>query len=163
MSTLKANNITNISGNIPTIPTYPGQVLQFVDYKYPSLNDNYTTIADGTEYLTPVTISITPKFSTSKLVIHSELQTRFIAAPGMTSGIKRDGTIINGSYNYSSLNFLYKAGGTNHHFQIVCNTSVLAGSTSQTTFTAWLKPYGGTGEWNQGWGNNYIQVWEIAQ
>ncbi len=141
----------------------PGTVVQMVDYKYPSLNDNYTLIADATEYLTPITITITPKFANSKLVIHAEGQCRYVNAIGVTAGLKRDGNVINGSINFGSLNFSYKGDTVNHHTQMVVNTSVIAGSTSPTTFTYWLKPYSGTAEWNQGWGNNYIQVWEIAQ
>jgi len=158
-NSLGGGNVSLESGNFYS----PGSVIQVVDYKYPSLNDNYTVISSGVEYLTPVTITMTPKFANSKLIVHSEVQSRFIQAFGMTAGIKRDGVNLNGSLNFGSLNFIYKDSSVNHHFQMVCNTSVIAGSTEPTTFTAWLKPYSGTGEWNQGWGNNYIQVWEIAQ
>ena len=161
MSQLKVNSITNVSGGSAIY--LPGSVVQFVDYKYPSVSDSYTTISGGTAYQTPISVTITPKFATSKLVIHAEAQTRTVAGYGTTLGIKRDGTYINGSLNYNSLDFFYKGDSVNHHKQMIGNTSVIAGSTSATTFTVWITPYSDTGEWNTGWGNNYIQVWEIAQ
>lgn len=141
----------------------PGSVVQMVDYKYPSTSDTYTTIADGTSYQTPISVTITPKFSTSKLVIHSEAQCRFVAAYGIIGQLKRDGSYIGGSINNNSLFFMYKGDAVNHHIQVHCNTSVTAGSVAPTTFTMFVQPYAGTGEFNSGWGNNYIQVWEIAQ
>lgn len=170
MSELSVGQLKGLlsNSNTVTVPSghklhVPGTVVQFVDYKYPSLNDNYTTISADTEFVTPISVSITPKFSNSKLVIHSEAQSRFVNAYGMSGGLKRDGVVVPGGYNRSDFNFIYKGDQVNHHFQVVCNTSVSAVSTSSTTFTMWLKPYAGTGEWNEGWGNNYIQVWEIAQ
>lgn len=161
MSTLRVNSITNVGGNGPVYE--PGNVVQFVDYRYPSTADNYTTISGGTAFQTPISVTIIPKFANSKLVIHAEAQTRTIAGFGTTLAVKRDGNYINGSVNYNSLNFFYKGDSVNHHMQMFGNTSVIAGSTSATTFTVWITPYSDTGEWNTGWGNNYIQVWEIAQ
>lgn len=161
MSQLRVNSVTNLGG---TGSIYlPGSVVQFVDYKYPSTSDTYVTISGGTAYQTAISVTITPKFATSRLVIHAEAQTRTVAGFGTTLGIKRDGVYINGSINYNSLDFFYKGDSVNHHKQMIGNTSVLANSTAATTFTVWITPYSDTGEWNTGWGNNYIQVWEIAQ
>jgi hypothetical protein len=141
----------------------PGSVVQFVDFRLPSVSDSYTNIAADTAFQTPISVTITPRFANSKLVVHGEAHTRSIAAIGTTLAIRRDGTVINGSLNYGSLNFFYKSDAVNHHLQMAGNTSVIAGNTSATTFTVWITPYAGIGEWNTGWGTNYIQVWEIAQ
>jgi hypothetical protein len=141
----------------------PGSVVQFVDFRLPSTSDSYTVIAQDTAFQTPISVTITPRFANSKLVIHGEAQTRTIAGQGTTLAIRRDGTVINGSINFGSLNFFFKNDSANHHLQMAGNTSVIAGNTSATTFTVWIAPYGGSGEWNTGWGTNYIQVWEIAQ
>jgi hypothetical protein len=139
-------------------------VVQYVDYRLPSTSDGYTTIADGTYYNTGISVTITPKFATSKLVIRTQAQCRFVAALGITGQIKRDGNFISGgSVNLNSLYFMYKGDTVNHHTQVVCDMSVIAGSTSATTFTMFVAPYGGTGEHATGWGNNFIQIWEIAQ
>ena len=141
----------------------PGSVIKYADNRIPSVNDNYVIIGDGVVYDTPVTITYTPVFATSKLYISCTFPIRIINAFGASSGIKRDGTAINGSYNRSCLSFVYKGDAVNHHYDIHLQTSVNSNSTSATTFTAFFQPYAGTGEFSYGWGNMFIQVWEIAQ
>jgi len=157
VGTLKTNNLQKSNGTAWSF----GKVLQYVDYRYPSTNDNYTAIGSNTDYDTPVTISITPKSTTSKLVVHSIAHTRFIAAYGMSGGLKRDGVKISGNQNVGGLYFFYKGDQVNHHHNVECTASVTSGSLNTTTFTVWVRPYEGTGEWTVGWGNNYIQVWEV--
>jgi hypothetical protein len=141
----------------------PGTLVQYREYRVPSVNDDYVTISENVIYDTPVTVSITPIFSNSRLIIHAECQTRIIPSEGISAMIKRDGSAINGSYQRNSLYFAYKGDEVNHHYQVHCNTSVVSNSTNSTTFLLSIQPYGGSGEFNYGWGNNYIQVWEVAQ
>jgi hypothetical protein len=160
-SILRVNSIQNRAGT--TILNNTGSVIRYADYRVPSVNDNYVTIASSVVYDTPVAITYTPLSASSKLVVKSQCQTRIIAAPGVSSGIKRDGAFLNGSFQRNSLSFWYKGDGVNHHYDVHCQTSVIAGSTNPTTFTMFIQPYEGTGEFNFGWGNMFIQVWEIAQ
>jgi hypothetical protein len=160
MSTLRTNAIQSLTGK-PLLNT-TGSIINYADNRIASVNDNYVTIADSAVYDTPVTITYTPVSSTSKLHIKCQFQIRIIAAVGCSSGIKRDGTAIGGSFQRSSLSFVYKGDSVNHHYDIHMQTSVTAGSTSATTFTAFMQPFGGTGEFNFGWGNMFTQVWEIA-
>lgn len=147
-----------------TTPPKSGSVVQFVDYVYPSPDDQYTSISADTEYDTPVTVTMTPEYADSKLVICGCVHTRANGAFGMSAYLKRDGAYVNGSQQRNSLDFMYKGESRNHHFNMRIMTSTSAGSTNSTTFTIGVQPYGGgggDGEWNRGWGHNYIQVWEI--
>lgn len=155
--TVRTNNLQTSSG----ANLFSGSVVQMVDYIIPSTNDTYVSIADATNYDTPVSLSMTPKYANSKLVIFAQCQTRSDGGFGMSAYLKRDGSFVNPSQNRSSLDFYYKGEARNHHFEIRVFTSVSANSTSATTFTLGITPYAGVGEFNYGWGSNYIQVWEI--
>lgn len=117
-------------------------------------------IGDGVVYDTPVTISYTPLYTTSILLIEACVSCRFIAAYGMRTGLKRDGTMIGNNLN-GCLNFHYKNDAVNHHNDFPMHTVVTANSTTATTFTAWIQPYAGIGEYFSGLGDNWIQVWEF--
>lgn len=150
---------------VPTAALPVGTVLQYVDYTFPSVNDDYVVISNGATYDIPAPLSITPRYATSKLVIHAECQIRIQEADGLFSGIKRDGTKMAGAWQNSNTTmwFFYKNTLDNHHVQCQLNTSVTAGSTATTTFNQWISPYNGSGEWSKGWGLAFIQIWEIAQ
>jgi hypothetical protein len=160
-SILRVNSIQNSSGN--TILNNTGSVIRYADVRIPSVNDDYVGIAADTVYVTPVTITYTPLSASSRLVVKGQCQTRVIAALGVSGGINRDGVAINGSFQRNSLSFWYKGDSVNHHYDVHCQTSVIAGSTNPTTFTMFIQPISGSGEFNFGWGNMFIQVWEIAR
>ena len=161
MSTLKTNAIQTVDGK--PILNSTGSIINYADTRIASVNDDYVTIAADTVYDTPVSITYTPISASSKLHIKCQCQSRIINATGVSSGIKRNGTAINGSSNRSCLSFFYKGDSVNHHYDIHCQTSVSANSTSATTFTMFIQPLDGTGEFNYGWGNMFIQVWEVSQ
>ena len=141
-----------------------GSVVQVADYVYPSNNDNYTNVTGDNDYDTPVTITMTPQYADSKLLVDGSVHTRANGAFGMSLYVKRDGTKINPSTNRGSLDFMYKGESRNHHQNMRCMRSVPGNNTSATTFTIGITPYnggGGNGEWNQGWGHNYIRITEI--
>lgn len=140
-----------------------GNIVGYAYFESHPGNDNYTLVTADTDYQTAVTVTYTPKFSNSLLLIHAEHQFRIINALGATLGIKRDGNYINGSNLRNSLLFVYKGDSVNHHYQGACETTVVANSTNPTTFTLWFNPYGGTGEVNNGWGNRKMWVMEIKQ
>ena len=161
MSTLKTNAITTVAGK--PILNSTGSIINYADNRIASTNDTYITIAADTVYDTPVSITYTPISASSKLHIKCQCQSRIIAALGVSAGIKRDGTAIGSSFNMSCLSFLFKGDSVNHHYDVHCKISVSANSTSATTFTMFIQPYGGIGEFNYGWGNMFIQVWEVSQ
>lgn len=147
-----------------TVPPKSGSVVQVQDYVYPSPDDNYTNISSDTDYDTPITVTITPQYSDSKLLVDGSAHIRANGAFGMSLYVKRDGSKINPSQNRGSLDFMYKGESRNHHMNLRVSTSVPATSTSATTFTIGVTPYGGgggNGEWNRGWGHNYIRVTEV--
>lgn len=151
------------SGSVLASSLSAGSIVGYASYLTQPANDNYTTISADTDYQTQVSLSYTPKFANSLLLIHAEHQVRIINALGGTLGIKRDGVYINGSFNRSSLIFVYKGDTVNHHYQLQCETVVTANSTSPQNFVLWFNPYGGTGEVNNGWGNRMMWIMEIKQ
>lgn len=156
-NTLGAGNVSLESGNFYS----PGSVIQFVDNQISSPTETYTTVADGVEYQV-VSVSITPKFATSKLVVAASAQVRIVSAYGVNTRIKKDGVLL-GNTGYSN-SFFYKGDAVNHHLDARAQGSFSAGSTSATTFTYFMVPFAGTGEVVNGrYGMHYIQVWEIAQ
>ena len=136
-------------------------IVGYGSYFYPSVNDNYVSIASNTEYDTSVSVTYTPKFSTSILVVQAAIHTRLSPAYGMSMGIKRDGAKQLGNFNLSASDFFYKGGTTNNHKNMHATIRVNANATTATTFSIWIRPYEGIGEWSQGWGQAFIQVWEI--
>jgi hypothetical protein len=156
-----------VNGNTITVPTghtikQAGSVVQVVDNIVTSATESYTTVADGVEYQV-VSVSITPKFATSRLFVDASAQVRIIAAYGINSRIKRDGSFVIGNTNYSHA-FTYKGDAVNHHTDIKAQGSVLAGSTATTTFSYWIVPFSGTGEVVNGrYGMQYIRIMEVAQ
>jgi hypothetical protein len=147
-----------------TVPPKSGSVVQVQDYVYPSPDDQYVSISGDTDYDTPITVTITPQYADSKLLVDGCAHIRANGAFGMSLYVKRDGSKINPSLQRGSLDFMYKGESRNHHMNMRVNTSVPATSTSATTFTIGVTPYsggGGNGEWNRGWGHNYIRITEV--
>ena len=139
-------------------------VLGFGYYHFPSTVDTYISISGDTDYDTAITLTYTPKYSNSLLYVYGTAQTRMNSgAVGMSGGIKRDGTKQIPNLNVGGQDFFYKTNTTNFHYNIRSNIVVTANSTASTTFLVWVRPYGGTGEWSYGWGQNFICLFEIAQ
>ena len=152
------------SGNVDvTIPrTGVGKVLQVQDYVVPSINDAYTAISSGVQWDTPISISFTPASNNSKIYIDAEVQTRIIGAVGIIIGIKQNGVKIDGNYNKAAQYFAYKGDGINHHYQAHLTASIVNTNTTTKTFSVWMEPYAGTGEFSYGWGRNSIRIMEVA-
>ena len=140
----------------------PGTVVQVVDTIISSATETYTTVSDGVEYQV-ASLSITPKFSNSKLFIDASAQVRIINAYGVNSRIKRDGSFVIGNTGYSHA-FTFKGDQVNHHTDIKAQGSVISGSTASTTFSYSIVPFSGTGEVVNGrYGMHYIRIMEVAQ
>lgn len=139
-------------------------VIGFGYYHYPSTADTYISISGDTDYDTAISVTYTPKYSSSLLYVYGTAQTRMNSgALGMSMGIKRDGTKQRPNLNVGGQDFFYKSTTTNFHINVRSNIVVNANAAASTTFTVWVRPYGGTGEWNYGWGQNFICLFEIAQ
>lgn len=136
------------------------RVLQVKEYEVPSVNDNYEIIASGVDHLTPIQITVTPKSVTSKLYIEVDIQYRIILAYGGIVSIYRDGVPLPSGF-HTGQSFTYKGDAVNHHYQQVVKATTNSASLDPTTFTVYLQPYNGTGEFNYGWGRNAIKVTEV--
>jgi hypothetical protein len=102
MSTLKANNITNIAGNFPTIPAYPGQVLQVQTVRTDERNTYSSATSGNGTAVSALNLTITPKFSNSLIacqwMINGELHQDNVFI------IHRDGALVTttGQTGYNS-------------------------------------------------------------
>jgi hypothetical protein len=142
----------------------PGTVIQFGFSRYDPNGDIYTTVAIDTELVSDVSLTFTPKFASSKLFVISRYHARMIDANGVTFGIKRDGSYVDGMYQRNSLDFFFKGDSVNHHYTGKCEAYLDANSTSATTFTIWASGWsGGTWERSYAFGEHSIAVMEIAQ
>jgi hypothetical protein len=128
-------------------------------------DDSYITIANNSEYDTPISITYTPKSPDSLLFIHGTTQIRIIDNLGMHLGIKRDGNKIAANYNLSAMDFFYKGESVNHHNNMQALAWVPAVTTAPSTFWLWVRTHtsGGSGELSNGWGQHVIQITEFAQ
>jgi len=161
MSTLRVNTIQNTS-SVTILPT--GNVIQTGYARYDPNADSYTTVALNTELDSDVSLTFTPKFSTSKLLVRTQYHTRIINANGISFGIRRDGTKIPGQFQRDSWDFFYKGDQVNHHYTGKCECYIDANNTNPTTFTIHAQGWdGGTWERSYAFGDHSILVMEIAQ
>lgn len=119
-------------------------------------------IAAYTEYVTPVTISYTPKYASSVLLVEGAAASRFVNSYGQRALIRRDGIVVGAGYNGCG-DFHYKEDNVNHHNDMRVHAVVPANSTAATTFTISLFSWNDTSEFFGGLGSNYINVWEFQQ
>lgn len=97
MSTLRVNNLTAVGGTgTITVPTgnqvvQTGAILQVVST---TKTDVFTTTSTSFTDLTGMTVSVTPKFSTSKIFIMGSMLGDTSAAEAINIRILRDSTVI---------------------------------------------------------------------
>jgi hypothetical protein len=123
-------------------------------------NDGYVAVGDGVIYQTPVSITYTPRSSTSILLVHSIEQVRIIGALGARLLLRRDGVFIPSTI-YSTTDFFYKGSTINHHVNLRARIQVNSNNTNPTTFNAVFIPWGGSGEYSNGWGDHFMYIMEI--
>ena len=123
--------------------------------------NNTTTSAS-----TRTTVSITPKFSNSLLVVSAIFNGKHEGTgDGSVWYFYRDGSSLSGpssghQFFYSSSGF----SGLNKHNPICMRTAVSAGSTNATTFTIYQRAFNSVGAMiNYDWGYSTLEVKEIAQ
>jgi hypothetical protein len=75
MSLLKVNSVTDLGGDAPTIPPYPGQILQVIST---IKTDTFTMSSTTRETLPGLTATITPSSTSSKVLV-------MVATNGSTS------------------------------------------------------------------------------
>ncbi len=142
---------------------FAGKLLQIKTFQSQPTNDDYTLIGEYVVYDTQVKLKITPKSANSKLIILAEHQVRYISAPGISAGLKRDGNYVTPSFKSNTLFFSYKGDNVNHHTQALVHTTVPSNNTNETEFVLFVSPWAGTAEVNNGWGNRYMMIMEVAE
>lgn len=139
-------------------------VVGFGYAKWVSPDDGYVAISNGAYYTTPLSLTYTPKFSTSLLVITVVNQVRCITGAGAVIRLHRNGTLISPWYNNGgNIGFFYKGDTINHHMNLRGRMVTPANSTSATTFTTSVGGIWGSTEFSRGWGDHSIFVMELAQ
>ena len=120
-----------------------------------------------TKASTRTTVSITPKFSNSLLVVSAIFNGKH---DGTGSGsvwyFYRDGSELNGPSSGHQFFYSTASGfnGSNKHNPICMRAAVSAGSTSATTFTIYQRAFDSVGAMiNYDWGYATLEVKEIAQ
>ena len=128
----------------------------------------YTQITSNAEYgqTTPITVSITPKFSNSLLLVDSRVQLQCGQGGGQNGAviyIRRDGvTMPVGNYNGGCLFFMNGADNINTSFPI--SRTYVANSTTPTEFRVYVKNFSTTGYVSiNSTGISTMTVTEIAQ
>ena len=164
--------VTNLSGvltntQLPTIDyskAPSGTVIQVSHQRYDPNTDTYDLIALDTLAQSPLIATFTPRFANSKIYISSRMHVRIQNANGVTFGINRDGTALDGMYQRSGKDFFYKGDQVNHHYTGHCEAYIDASSTSTSTYRIWAQGWsGGTWEIAYGHGEHCITFMEIKQ
>ena len=148
------NTSAIVGGKVPFTNLPAGSVLQVVQGFY-----NSSVSTNSTSYVTTnLTASITPKFSTSKILV---LVSGQIYSSGAATGVPV--AIYRGGSNLFEQSFGYNSAGTS---SCSCNINYLdsPATTSSTTYTAYFKTGSGavTAYFNSGTYNTSIQLLEIA-
>lgn len=134
-------------------------VINFAHFRYTT----YNVVSISTAvYDTPISITYTPRFANSLLLVEGSIPTRYINSFGIETGIKRDGVNTGQNYN-GNIFFAYKSDQANHHTDCHMHVVVPANNTNATTFTLWVKAHNYDAEFFGGLGGSYIQVWELQQ
>lgn len=174
MALVRPKNIptANLSGilsnsQIPVLSedkVSPGSIVQVAYNRYDPGADTYISVAVNTEAKSEVTLTMTPKFANSKLLVIARMHTRFINAYGVAFGLYRDNVKQQGQVNVEANDFNYKGSTENHHYTGFILNHLDAGSTNPTTFQPWaMGRDNGTWEVSYGWGEHSITVMEIKQ
>lgn len=132
--------------------------------KWTSPDDGYVAIANGTTYQSPVSLTYTPKFANSILVIRQVEQIRYVEGQGCLMQLFRDGVQVPAYYHMSgNTAFFYKGDSVNHHWNLRGSITVPANNTNATTFTSKVGSVWGAGEFSRGWGDHSMFLLEVAQ
>jgi len=153
-----ATNATNISaGTLPFARLPTGSVLQVVQSSY----TNATTTTSTSYVTTGILVTITPKFSTSKILVMHQgmINTQGSAYWGYYT-LYRGGSNLNGSVGSGGL---YINGGTDNHVPTNLVFLDSPATSSATTYTVYIKSSSGSSvRYNSdGWSLNIVAL-EIA-
>jgi hypothetical protein len=103
------------------------------------------TTTSSTAQNTGFSVSITPKFANSMLLVrvmgNYNMNYTGTVSAGLQTWIRRDGTNIHSGGNNSSGSFSYMGSGSNatdRYMQYLHENLISAGSTATTTFTLWV-------------------------
>lgn len=166
MSIIKANKIQTLDGTTYNAP------IQVVYNKIANAAGNSTgwfTTTSQTAANSGFSVTITPKFATSKLIVQltGNLNVNVPAAAGVGAQlwIYRDGVNAFSGGNNSCANFLYFQTILDQYMTYSTVLSVNANSTTATTFSLWAARWSTTETVRLGGhdGQTTFTVWEIAQ
>lgn len=150
-----------------TLTPSSGQVVQVVE-SMATGTGQISTVTSTSYTATGFDVSITPKSSTSKLIVQFTGALRHDGggtSDGLRAMIYRDGSNPITGHSGLAHCFFYTSsdGSSNKHFNQTIRYEVTSGSTSETTFELYISTYiSGTSNLNGDWGTNTLSVMEIA-
>jgi hypothetical protein len=160
--------VDKIQNNVITPSNLPsGSVIQFKNSTYDQAAGTAMVSSTSTSWQAlPLTITISPKLSTSKLFIQA--RTNFddetSNSGGLLAAIYRDGVNLNNSGGYNGGIFVYNNPAADQYTPVVVDAYTDSTSTSSTTFTLYFR------NWNSQnirvgshGGQSSIQVMEIVE
>jgi len=103
MSLLKVNAVTDLGGDTPIIPAYPGQILQVV---FASRDTAFTMNSTSFVDVTDMSITITPSSASSKFLVSVHANMEIITGNNANSQLRiaRNGSLVGKEVNQSVLN-----------------------------------------------------------
>jgi hypothetical protein len=157
ISSVSATTVS--SGTLPFAQLPTGSVLQVVKANVTG-QTSYTSPTSFTQ--TNLTASITPKFSTSKiLIIMSSVYYNGTAGNNIQATIYRNNT-TNISPNSGNAFPVAYNGGTNVKFPFTINYVDSPATTSSTSYTCWVRVSASNVDFGDGSGTGTVTLMEIA-
>ena len=151
-----------------TLVPYIGQILQVKHFISPTTSGEIVTTSNSAFLASGVLVDITPKDSSSLIIVRVDLQSKNstgITSDGLVMRIQRDvSTRIGVGQNCDA--FFHSSGTSNHnqHFQMSFSASETANNTTSRRYEVYFRSFGGNAAGiNYDWGNQTMTVMEIAQ
>ena len=145
-SIIKVDQIQNAAGGVPTAAdlglNVSGTVLQIQHafYNVPAGGAYISTTSTTYLALSPLSVTITPKFATSNLLLECfyHFDDESSTSNGLLTAFYRDGSNIS-TGGYSGSSFIYNSPAGDHYTQVVARKLIPANNTSATTIVPYVR------------------------
>ena len=163
-STIKVDEILDSQGN-EFDGSQLGNVGKVLQIQRFAITTDMGTITTTTLINSGLGITITPKSSTSKLLVTAHLQfdDEATTSDGIGASIYRDGVNLHSGMRAGFGSFTYNAPSVDNYMLSITEAFIDSNSTSTTRFDLYVSTWSGTARRLNGHaGQSYITVWEIG-
>ena len=164
-STIKVDEILDGNGN-QFDGSQLGSVGKVLQVQRFAITTDLGTITTTALINSGLGITITPKISTSKLLVTAHLQfdDQTTNSDGIGASIYRDGVNLHSGMRYDLGSFTYNAPSGDNYMLSITEAFINSNSTSSTRFDLYVRTWSGTAKRLNGHaGQSYITVWEIGE